>query len=185
MEKISGPLSSGSEAQNVINPVPASTFLIAQDLVVRVGEKLGGEVNEIIDRLGGLTRQMAGLEKDRTGDNARRRLQNPRLKTTLLSDTIRSHKVRALELREELVRKMMDIIEPALKLELAEANYLEAVALKAKLDSVAVEKKATGIYPAVVIAADYLHQQHNVTHWHWASAGPERLKQVAEILTKK
>lgn len=185
MEKISGPLISGGQAQSAVTPVSASTFMIVQDLVEHVSKKLGGEVNEIIDRLGGLTRQMAGLEKDRTGDNARRRLQNPRLKTTLLSDTIRSNKVRALELREELVRKMMDIIKPALMLELAEANYLEAVALKEKLDSVAVEKKATGIYPAVAIAADYLHQHHNVTHWNWASAGPERLQQIAEILTRK
>lgn len=144
--------------------------------------ELDGEVLDLAKYVGDLLKQMGGFLPDPTGDDARRRLQNPRLRTTVLDHTIRALTAKRLDLREEVARKLMDIIGPALKLEVAEANLAATVARKAELEAVQIAREATGLFPAVAVAADHLHDQYGVTHWHWANAGPDRLQQIARVL---
>lgn len=176
---------SGGQVQAASDPEQGSTFVIAQDLIARVARGLDGELHELVDHVGDLMKKMAGLLPDHTGDDARRRLQNPRLRTSYGKERIKALTAKSIDLREELAGKMKEIIEPALKLELVEAELAATAALRAELDSVDITKKATGLYPAVAVAADYLHEQYHVTHWHWANAGPDRLKLVAEVLRQE
>lgn len=185
MNSISTPLSGGGQMQAASDPVQGSTFTIAQSLLERVVVELDGEIVELVEHISELMKKMAGFLPDHTGDDARRRLQNPRLRTTYVSERIRALTAKSIDLREELADKMREIIEPALKLEVVEAELDAAVALRGELESVDVTREATGLYPAVAVAADYLHEQYRVTHWHWANAGPDRLKQVAEILRQE
>jgi hypothetical protein len=182
MNSISTPRSGGGQVQAASDPAQGATFTIAQGLLERVVLELDGEVVELVEHISDLMKRMAGLLPDHTGSDARRRLQNPRLRTTYVNERIKALTAKSIDLREELGEKMKEIIEPALKLELVEAELAAAVALRAELDAVRITKEATGLYPAVAAAADYLHQQFGVTHWHWANAGPDRMKLVAKVL---
>lgn len=185
MKSISTRRSGGGLVQAQSHPEQVSTFVIAQELIARVAQGLDGELHELVDHIGDLTKKMAGLLDDHTGDDARRRLQNPRLRTSYGKERVKALTAKSIDLREELAGKIKEILEPALKLELVEAELVATVALRREMDSVAITKKATGLYPAVAVAADYLHEQYGVTHWHWASAGPDRLKLVAEVLREE
>lgn len=175
----------GGQVQAESDSGQVNTFAIAQSLVATVARELSDELHQLVEDIGHLKEQMAGFRPDPTGDDARRRLQNPRLRTTYVDERIRALTAATICMREDLSKKMQDVIKPALKLELAEAELAAALALRAELDLVRVAREATGLYPAVASAADYLFDQHRVTHWHWSNASPECLRAIAAILRRQ
>lgn len=185
MENNTTPPNGGGQEHDEFNSGEDNTFSIAQAVLASVALELGDEVHQLVEHIGHLKEQMAGFRRDPTGDDARRRLQNPRLRTTYVDERIKALTATTISLREELTKKMESVLKPALKLEMAEAELAAATALRAELDLVRIAKEATGLYPAVAVAADHLFERYRVTHWHWANASPDSLRAIAELLRRQ
>ena len=179
------PDNGGDAAASAPNQTLDQTCSMMGDLVTRIIQELGDDVHDLVEHIGHLKEQMAGFRPDRTGDDARRRLQNPRLRTTYLDERIMALSSKSIDLRVQIAALLRPLIEPVLKLEVAEAELAVARARRSELQAKTDAKAATGLFPAVAVAADWLHEQYHVTHWHWGAAGPDELKLIAEILRRK
>ena len=157
-------------------------FEIGKDLVSLLAQSLGAEVADVEAQIRRLKETMADRHADASREDARRRLQNPRLRTTYLDDRVKALTVKSIEIREQLVGSLPALVEAAVKLELIEAELDTAKALRAEQKAAVSEREATGLFPAVARQADYLWDRYRVTHWHWTAAGQEQLEQIAEIL---
>ena len=163
---------------------PDNGFEIAQDLVSRMARSLNVEVADVEAQIRRLKETKAGLHPDESSEDARRRLQNPRLRTTYLDDRIRALTAKSLEIREQLTGALPALVALAVKLELIEAERNAAIALRLEQQAAASARKATGLFPAVAKQAEFLWSQHRVEHWHWAVADLGQLKQIADILRR-
>jgi hypothetical protein len=158
---------------------------IAKDLVSLITQGLGVEIANVEAQIRRFKEIMADLHPDANGEDARRRLQNPRLRTTYLDDRMQALTVKSIEIREQLVRSLPALVEAAIKLELIEAELDAAKALRAEQRSAVSEREATGLFPAVARQAEYLWSRYRVKHWHWAAADQDQLKRIAEILLER
>jgi hypothetical protein len=157
-------------------------FEIAKDLVSLMMQGLGAEIADVEAQIRRFKETMADLHSDASGEDARRRLQNPRLRTTYLDDRMQALTVKSIEIREQLARSLPALVEAAVKLELIEAELDAAKSLRAEQQAAVSEREATGLFPAVARQAEYLWSRYRVKHWHWAAADQGQLKRIAEIL---
>src|SRR5688500_7383719 len=88
-------------------PLPGITYLddvrtSADQIVLRLTDEVHGEVADLLETVQRLYQERAGLRKGPTWDNARRRLQNHRLRTPYLSHCIGVLRQKSLTLQEEI-----------------------------------------------------------------------------------
>jgi hypothetical protein len=162
--------------------VDESELDLLRDLFFRVGEELEQEIGDGIRLMAELKQQRAGLKHGPTWDDGRRRLQNPRFRTTYPDERIRVLQARSMDLREEIGGVMRGVIKSALKLEITEAELRAAKVLKAEIDAANAIEETTGCHPETLKAIKSLQGQYRIAWTHWAAADPATLKRIAEIL---
>jgi predicted transcriptional regulator len=156
---------------------------IGRDLVAFVSGRLERHLDAFTDRLHQLQDVMAGRAKGKSFEDARRRLQNPELKTTYVAERQRALTARRIALRAELKEWLPRLIATAAELEFVDTELAAVDARIEELQKVLPAWRETGLYPAAAVAVDRLHEDYGVTHWQWARAGDNELRRIAYILS--
>jgi hypothetical protein len=155
---------------------------IGRDLVAFVSGRLERHLGKFTERLRQLQDVMAGRAEGKSFEDARRRLQNPELKTTYVAERQRALTARRIDLRRELAEWLPKLIAAAAELEFVETELAAVDARIEELTKVLPTWRETGLYPAAAVAVDRLHEEYGVTHWQWARADDDELRRIAHIL---
>ena len=129
-----------------------------------------------------LLEERAGLRRGPTWDNARRRLQNANLRTTYPDERATTLNKQILEYRKLLVGAMPQVIETALKLDMATVELARTEELKSQIKEDREYFEEHNVYPETVQAINRLYSEHRISRHNWATATDDQLQAIAEIL---
>jgi hypothetical protein len=140
------------------------------------------KVSEFADLHRQLIDVMAGRAAKRKHEDARRRLQNPMLRTTYVAERQRALIARRLELNEELARHLPPAVAAAVELEIVDVELAAVNAKVEELNAARPAKASTGLFPQAAAVVERLYEQHEIDRWHWASASEDELAEIAKVL---
>jgi hypothetical protein len=176
---------SGSYRSISTSAATGSSIEIGRDLVALVTERMEEKIAEFSTLYRELEDVMTGPGRKRTQEDARRRLQNPRLRTTYVAERHRALVSRRIDLCEVIAAHLRPAVSSAVELEVVEIELAAVEARIEELNAVRPAKERTGLYPQAAGAVDRLYEEHGVDRWHWGRAGHAQLKRIAEILRER
>src|SRR5690606_39686071 len=115
-----------------------------------------------------LKEQHAGFRSGHTREDARRRLQNARLRTPTPDNRSQGLVAKRLELKGKLARALQEAIPVALELAYVEAELAEVGKLKKALDDGREKFKQPGLYPETLKFVADMYSEYGVTYAHFA-----------------
>jgi hypothetical protein len=154
---------------------------ITGDLVAFAAERLESEVEGFTDLLRQLKEARIGLGKYNY-EEARRRLQNPRLDTTYVAERHGALVDRRMVRLEELAEFLPQMILAAIELEVVETELAAVEARIEELKAGWLTKEQTSIYPEAAAVVNRLFEERRVHRWHWSRVDDDKLERIASIL---
>lgn len=174
-----------SSSSNCVEEGVEETTKLAADLIALVASQYTHDLAATLQRVEVLYQEAAGLKRGPTGDNGRRRLQHPELKTTYPETCTRALVAKRAEYRRKLASVLTDATMLTLQLLAIEGDIADFEALQQQSEQKMAVRKTIGLYPAAAKAVDLLFEGHGVTHHHWRAAREDQIKRIAAILGER
>lgn len=128
-----------------------------------------------------LQEQHACQHPGESPEDARRRLQNPKFRTTYPVNAARSLIAMRLELVEELAKRMPELFTLLMKLEVVDAELAATRDTLVEVERVREVHRTTGVYSGSADFLSRLFVNYNVTWKEFEALSEEGERQIADI----
>jgi hypothetical protein len=157
---------------------------MTHDVLAAIAARFEVEIDAAETLVLQLIARRAGLVRDPTGDDARRRLHNPRLKTTYPRERITALNKQILDYREIIAKGLPPIVEAMAKLDMAEAELTRTERLMQETAAELEHYRVHHIYPETLAAIGRLYMDFGISRHHFATASDDQMKAIATILSR-
>lgn len=164
---------------------PGSELGFLRDFAVKIFDELAEDMSVAMRAVRHLQEQHAGQHPGQSPEDARRRLQNPKLKTTYPTNAARSLIAMRLELVDEIAERVQALFAPLMKLEIIDAEMAATRDTLVEVERVREVHRATGVYSG---SADFLSRllvNHNVTWKELETLSDEDERAIADIALRR
>lgn len=156
-----------------------------RDFAVKIFDELAEDMSVAMRAVRHLQTQHAGQHPGQSAEDARRRLQNPKLKTTYPTNAARSLIAMRLELVDEIAERAQALFAPLVKLEIIDAELAATRDTLVEVERVREVHRATGVYSG---SADFLSRllvNYNVTWKELETLSDEDEREIADIALRR
>ena len=156
-----------------------------RDFAIKIFEELAEDMSVAMRAVRHLQEQHAWQHPGQSPEDARRRLQNPKFKTTYPTNTARSLIAMRLELVDEIAERAQALFAPLVKLEIIDAELAATRDTLVEVERVREVHRSTGIYSG---GADFLSRllvNYGVTWKELETLSDEDEREIADIALRR
>lgn len=171
--------------REIVEKASESSPHLLGDLVAKIAEELGDELDAIMGEIRHLKEVRAGWHPGESAEDARRRLHNPKLNTPYSADRAGALLLKRLKLSDEVTGLVAALLVPLAKLEMVDAELAAVRHALEELERTRAVHKETGLYAG---SADFLSRLHTRFQIGWAdlcclTAADEQ--EIADIVLRR
>lgn len=155
------------------------------DIVEGIAQRYAEEVGGTADVVYALFEDRAGFASTVDELRASNRLGNPRLRTTYPNERRRALTARVLGWNDKLAEILPELLELAVKRELAQAELAEERSRDRDYADAEEARRELGVYVETVDTLDALYNDYQVTRRHYACVTDQQLRDIAAILRRE
>lgn len=156
-----------------------------RDFAVKIFDELAEDMSVAMRAVRHLQEQHAGQHPCQSPEDARRRLQNPKLKTTYPRNAARSLIAMRLELVDEIAERVQALFAPLMKLEIIDAELAATRDTLVEVERVREVHRATGVYSGSADFLSRLFVNHDVTWKELETLSDEDEREIANIALRR
>lgn len=156
-----------------------------RDFAVKIFDELAEEMSVAMRAVRHLQQQHAGQHPGQSPEDARRRLQNAKLKTTYPTNSARSLIAMRLELVEQIAEQLQALFAPLMKLEIVNAELAATRDTLVEIERVREVHRTTGLYSGSADFLSRLFVNHNVTWKEWETLSEDDERAIADIALRR
>jgi hypothetical protein len=156
-----------------------------RDFAIKIFEELAEDMSVAMRAVRHLQEQHAGQHPGQSPEDARRRLQNAKLKTTYPANAARSLIAMRLELVEQISEQLQALFAPLMKLEIVNAELAATRDTLVEIERVREVHRTTGLYSGSADFLSRLFVNYNVTWKEWETLSEDDERAIADIALRR
>lgn len=156
-----------------------------RDFAVKIFDELAEDMSVAMRAVRHLQEQHACQHPGQSPEDARRRLQNPKFKTTYPTNAARSLIAMRLELVDEIAERVQALFAPLVKLEIIDAELAATRDTLVEVERVREVHRATGVYSGSADFLSRLFVNHDVTWKELETLSDEDEREIADIALRR
>lgn len=158
---------------------------LLEEVVARIGRELSSELGLLMDRIEHLKEQRASLHPGQSSEDARRRLQSPKLDTSYPFKRARALLAKRLKLVEEITALVQHMFPPLAKLQLVDAELEATREVLVDIEAVRDRYRATGMWGGSFDFLTRLHNNHRIDCNDFECLTEDDEKEIAKIILRR
>ncbi|HJS12204.1 hypothetical protein [Sphingopyxis sp.] len=156
-----------------------------REFAKKIFDELAEDMSVAMRAVRHLQEQHACQHPGQSPEDARRRLQNPKFRTTYPANAARSLSAMRLELVDEIAERVQALFAPLVKLEIVDAELAATRETLAEVERVREVHRSTGVYSGSADFLSRLFANHNVTWKELETLSEDDEREIADIALRR
>lgn len=156
-----------------------------REFTKKIFDELAEDMSVAMRAVRHLQEQHAYQHPGESPEDARRRLQNPKFKTTYPTNAARSLIAMRLELVDEIAERIQQLFAPLLKLEVVDAELAAIRNALVEVERVREVHRSIGVYSGSADFLSRLFVNHNVTWKEFETLSEDDERAIADIALRR